>query len=60
MKILNVIFAYASMLILGAMLFVLCRPYAMAHRADPSLYGGEVLLIFVPSIIMLFIMAGRK
>lgn len=43
-KVVKSILTYGAALILGAALTLLVRPYARAHRADPSLIGGEILM----------------
>lgn len=58
-KTLNVIFGYISMGLLGFILFVPCRIYAMGHRVDPSLFGGEILVLFLPFIIMLLVRVSK-
>ncbi|MBQ4447463.1 MAG: hypothetical protein II897_04130 [Clostridia bacterium] len=43
------IVGYAIAIAVGVILFFVCRPYALAHRADQTLKGGEYLLIGFPA-----------
>lgn len=43
-KALKKLLPYFIALIVGLVLTWICTPYAKAHRADPTLTGGEVLL----------------
>jgi len=43
-KALKKLLPYFIALIVGLFLTWICTPYAKAHRADPTLTGGEVLL----------------
>lgn len=43
-KALKKLLPYFIALIVGLVLMWICTPYAKAHRADPTLTGGEVLL----------------
>ena len=38
------ILPYAAALVIGVAAMLLAMPYAAAHRADPSLIGGEALI----------------
>ncbi len=43
-KALKALIPYIIALIVGLILMWICTPYAKAHRADPTLTGGEVCL----------------
>ena len=43
-KALKALIPYIIALLVGLFLAWICTPYAKAHRADPTLTGGEVLL----------------
>ena len=58
-KIITTIAKYISLIIFGMILFIPCRTYAMAHRVDPNLIGGEILILFVPVIVGLLIDANK-
>lgn len=59
MKLFKIVCGYIAAGALGIGMYLCARPYALAHRTDPSLYGGEVLLIFIPLIIRLLRRAAR-
>ena len=44
---------YLAALAGGVILYFVFRPYAMAHREIPELYGGELLFpIIVPFVVL--------
>lgn len=45
---------YLIALIVGVILMWICTPYAKAHRENPSLIGGEILLPALPVLIVVF------
>lgn len=54
------VLAYGLALIIGVLLTVIATPYARAHRADPSLVGGEVFLPVFPVIVCTVLLEKKK
>ena len=48
-KILRFIAEYGAALIIGIILYKLCRPYAVAYRSN-EMYGGECMMLGMPFI----------
>lgn len=59
-KVLFIIALYAVAIAVGIGLFFAARPYALAHRADPSCPGGEYLLIAAPAAIVAVVRCIRR
>lgn len=53
-KVKKILIIYVVALIVGVALFFACRPYARAHREDPTKPGGEYLLIVMPAFLLMF------
>jgi hypothetical protein len=59
-KALKALLPYSIALIVGLFLTWICTPYAKAHRADPTLTGGEVLLPILAILAVAFIKSFKK
>lgn len=59
-KVVKLVVLYAVAIAIGIGLFFAARPYALAHRVDPSCPGSEWLLIIVPAAIVAVVRCIRK
>lgn len=51
---------FALSFALGVLLCLIVTPYARAHRADPSLIGGEALLPVIPLLVCAAVISAKK
>ena len=59
-KVVKLVVLYAVAIAIGIGLFFAARPYALAHRVDPSYPGGEYLLIAAPAAIVAVVRCIRR